>query len=159
MSVWKPYTNTLDNIRMPEVVVTTNGQRIAVERSLNDVMSFGHVIHVAENGTVTDGDDMPAKIYGNEVVYLILDDDGQSLDDDYQDIYAGWSAFTAGYTSQHGYRGPTMHSCESIGGRLARDILTTPGYYVAVVVDGEYADDRDTDGEDVNIGWAVLRHE
>jgi hypothetical protein len=37
-----------------------------------------------------------------------------------------------GYSGQYGYSGPVMHPSEFIGGGMARDILATPGTYVAV---------------------------
>lgn len=133
----------------------TNTQSIeATPDNLNDLMSFGHVIRVHEDGTVTEPRNVPA----NEVIDLVLDADGQSLDDDYEDVYSGWAPFTAGYTSQHGYSGPTMHAGESIGGRLAYDILNTPGDYVAVIVDGIPAE-GESDDSDLAIGWAVLRRD
>lgn len=120
--------------------------------SLNDRMEFGHVVRVHDDGTVTE----PRDIYGPEVVYQELDSDGQCVDDEIHELPAGWSLMTAGYTSQYGYNGPVMHACESIGGSLERDILATPGYYVAVVVDGlPYGEDETLDEDDLNIGWAV----
>lgn len=77
-------------------------------------------------------------------------------DDDTRDADAGegWE-FLTGYTGQHGYRGPVMHASEFIGGRMADDILSTPGIYVAVVV-GVLPDDADDDPEPA--GWAVARY-
>lgn len=61
----------------------------------------------------------------------------------------GWELMT-GYTGQYGYTGPMMHASEFVGGRLARDILATPGLYAVVTVtdmtSGELADE-----------WAVAR--
>src|SRR5690242_12998131 len=98
-----------------------------VTRDLDAVMEFGRVIRVHGDGTVTDNH---GDVDAPEGVYLRLNADGQSPDDDYEGSPEGWEPFTAGYTGQHGYGGPTMHRSEFIGGRLARDILSTPGYYV-----------------------------
>lgn len=117
---------------------------------LNARMEFGHVIRVHEDGTVSD----PADVHGPEIVYLQLDADGQSLDDDFIDVPDGWTPMR-GYTGQYGYNGPVMHSSEFIGGRMERDILSEPAFYVAVVVDGLPAED--SSDEDMNIGWAVFR--
>lgn len=51
-----------------------------------------------------------------------------------------WELLT-GYTGQHGYRGAVMHASEFIGGRMALDILNTPGIYVALAVECEPSDD------------------
>lgn len=65
-----------------------------------------------------------------------------------------WEAFSIGYTGQHGYNGAVMHSSEQLSGRLADDILTTPGTYVIVAVN-VLPDDNDTDPAPA--GWAVLK--
>ena len=103
---------------------------------LSDLMDFDHVIQVHPDGTVTEPDD----VYAPEL-------DGGTV----QMGYGKWSLL-AGYTGQYSYNGPIMHSSEFIGGRLARDILDTPGMYVAVVV---WADDPN----DEPAGWAVAFRE
>lgn len=62
----------------------------------------------------------------------------------------GWTLLS-GFTGQYGYRGPVMHASETIGGGLARHILSTPGDYAVATVD-----DIDT-GEPS--GWVVLYRE
>ena len=57
----------------------------------------------------------------------------------------GWEFFSRGYTGQHGYNGPEMHQSEYLGGRLADDILATPGEYAVVGVN--YDCDEDMCGE------------
>lgn len=109
---------------------------------LGKLMEFDHVIQVHDDGSVTDGPD--------GVHAPTLQD--ERLDD------PAWSFFSAGYTAQHAYRGPIMHNSELIGGKLAEDILSIPGIYVAVVAnwspeDGDCADECDCDVE----GWAVVR--
>lgn len=49
-----------------------------------------------------------------------------------------------------------MHASEFIGGDLERHILSNPGLYVAVVVDGLRTEETD---DDDNIGWAVAYKE
>jgi hypothetical protein len=112
--------------------------------NLNAIMSFDHPIRVHDDGTVTDGLD---GIYAP----TLCDDE---LDD------SQWEFFSTGYTGQYGYRGPIMHNSEFIGGRLADDILSTPGVYAAVVADwscGEDSDDCEDSGCDHAEGWAVVR--
>jgi hypothetical protein len=121
---------------------------------LNDVMGFSHVIRVHHDGTaVTE----PRQSGMPEMVYQQLDSDGQCVDDTIQGLPADWSLMT-GYTRQQGYNGPVMNSGDVIGGRMASDILSTPGVYVAVVVNGLPAytgPECDDDLETPNIGWAV----
>lgn len=107
---------------------------------LSDAMDFEHVITVHDDGTFGDG---PAGLYAPTVLDV---GDGARPDDPV------WELLT-GYTGQHGYNGPVMHPSEYIGGRMARDILDTPGVYVAVVV---YADDEPDGPEPA--GWAVARY-
>lgn len=130
---------------------------MTIYRKVNDV-EFDHVFTVMSGGTITDG---PSGIYAPS------SHDGE-LDG------SGWEYFTHGYTGQYGYRGPIMHASEFIGGRLERDILSTPGIY-AVVADypnthefdgpdgpfaecrecGFYPADHPADSAD---GWAVVRY-
>lgn len=84
---------------------------------LNDRMEFDHVIHVHEDGTITDAEG----VYAPDVY-----EDADTIGD-------GWSLMN-GYSGQDRYSGPHMHASEFIGGAMERDILATPGYYVAVVV-------------------------
>jgi hypothetical protein len=123
--------------------------------TLNSVMEFGHLIQVHDDGTVTE----PWLLITPETVYQQLDSDGQCIDNEVQNLPDGWSLMN-GYSGQYGYSGPVMHTSESIGGRMADDILSTPGFYVAVVVDGLPAytgPECDDDLETPNIGWAVAR--
>lgn len=108
---------------------------------LNDTMSFDHVIEVREDGSVIHR----ADLYAPES----YDDGAAGID------FAGAKGWTPlnGYSGQDSYSGPIMHASEYIGGIMARDILDTPGIYVAVVV----TDLDDIDGEPS--GWAVLRYD
>jgi hypothetical protein len=94
---------------------------------LNDVMQFDHVIRVWPGGLITEPMGEP---YAPEV-----SDNGESVSEP-------WSLMT-GYSGQYRYSGPCMHASEYIGGRIARDILAQPGWYVALVAE---ADSCDSDG-------------
>jgi hypothetical protein len=96
----------------------TIGRRVTPD-TLNEIMEFDHVIRVHADGTVTAEE-------GTYAPELHTSDDGE--------IYVfeeGWTLLT-GYSGQDRYSGPGMHPSEYIGGRMATDILSTPGVYVAV---------------------------
>lgn len=96
-------------------------------RELNDVMEFDHVVRVHDDGTVSDSDT-------HDIWAPDLSDDEL---DEYSHIESqpkGWRLMN-GYSGQYGYSGPLMHQSEFIGGRMARDIMATPGLYVALVND------------------------
>lgn len=105
------------------------------ELSLNDRMEFDHVVRVHSDETVTDEPGEFAPEFYPE---------GEYTDEAY--VSQGWELMR-GYTGQYGYNGPCMHPSEFIGGGLARDILETPGVYVAVA----WLDDEGGDC------WAVAR--
>jgi hypothetical protein len=84
--------------------------------ALSDLMEFDSPVTVHEDGTVTTG---PRDLYAPTLYDDALDSDGWELLD--------------GYSGQYGYGGPIMHPSEFIGGGMARDILSEPGTYVAVV--------------------------
>ncbi len=67
----------------------------------------------------------------------------------------GWRLMT-GYSGQHQYAGPWMHQSEFIGGRMAEDILATPGFYAAIYpsVSSELAEDDPERSEEADT-WAV----
>ena len=93
-------------------------------KPLNDLMEFDHVIRVNEDGSVSD--DFVA--YAPEV-YPAYHADGSDYVSD------GWELMR-GYTGQYGCAGSAhMHNSEFIGGRMERDILGTPGFYCAVILD------------------------
>ena len=127
----------------------------ATTKNLNDIMEFDHVIEVHPDGTVTDG---PRGIYAPERLEHGEGPDGKV---DPYGMLGDWTLITTGYSGQYGYGGPIMHNSELIGGRLAEDILSTPGLYVALVCywpdDPDTADeDRDAGGDYIE-GWAVAR--
>lgn len=116
--------------------------------ALRKVMEFDHVIHVDEDGTVTDAEGQYAPD-----VDVDTDSDGQILDHHEKAMIEsvrsqGWELMT-GYTGQYCYHGPIMHPSEFIGGRLAEAILEDPGYYVSVSVE--------TDNPEEPAGWAIAR--
>jgi hypothetical protein len=125
-----------------------------ITRELDEIMSFGHLIRVNEDGTITED---VWYVHTPESVHVDTDADGSILGIHTQNLIdeqqrEGWSFFTKGYSSQDRYTGPVMHECEAIGNRLERDILAQPGYYVAVSV--EVYDDPEHPA-----GWAVLYRE
>ncbi len=122
---------------------TTTPRRVSLD-TLTDVMEFDVVIEVHPDCTVSERPDL----YAPE-----LNDDELSP--------SGWTLLD-GYSGQDRYSGPIMHPSEYIGGRMARDILSTPGVYVSLVAyyttgpDGEPLDD---DEGNVVDGWAVARRD
>lgn len=122
---------------------------IPTDGDMNDAMVFGLVIYSDGRGNVWQCPDVDGP---SELVLLRLDDDGQSTDDvPLEPLPDGWE-FLTGWTGQYGYSGMVMHSSEYVGGRLARHIRETAGYYVCLVVDG-IADGVDAESEP--IGWAI----
>lgn len=87
--------------------------------ALSDLMEFDHPITVHADGRITDG---PAGVYAPDLLDVI----------DAADFQSDTWELMSGYSGQDRYAGPIMHDSEFIGGGLARDILTTPGTYVAV---------------------------
>jgi len=146
---------------------TENTPSPVTEDTLNSFMEFDHVIRVLPGGAVTH--DTPG-VYAPESLDMEVDGDGQSIHADDSDIKgqaksAGWELLT-GYTGQYSYNGPGMHPSEFIGGGLARHILETPGYYVALTVevmcpgapeDADTLEDNSCDCEPA--GWAVAYRE
>lgn len=111
----------------------SEGLKVTAE-NLNSVMEFDHVIRVNADGTVTDRvEDAP---YFDEALRCYLTDPETWLWETEVNLPEGWHLMN-GYSGQHGYSGPEMHVSEFIGGRMARDILETPGDYVALVVESD----------------------
>lgn len=109
---------------------------------LSEVMDFDHVVQVHDDGTVTSA----TGIYAPSL-------------DQWEDETGVWTEeldssewrLLSGYTGQYGHNGPMMHASEFIGGRMADDILSAPGYYVAI-----YPSCTDAAGETVEAdSWAV----
>jgi hypothetical protein len=114
----------------------------ASRQTLSNVMEFDHVIRVHGDGTVSDGIDTP---WAPEVTMTVADPRHPFVDSQHG-LPVPWSLVN-GYSGQYGYAGPIMHASEFIGGRMADDILSTPGLYVAVTV-------TCVDDDDI-AGWAV----
>ena len=124
--------------------------------NLNDAMEFYHVIRVDAAGNVTDS---PEDVYCEGWVQSVLTDPETDLWEDEFNLPEGWQLMT-GYTGQYGYNGPVMHSSEFIGGGMARDILETPGDYVALVVESDcgYTQEHCSEETGCNCepaGWVV----
>lgn len=100
--------------------------------ALASAMQFDHVIEIRHVGDVAEIVDR-SDVYAPELFESELPN--------------GWDFASAGYTGQQG-GGNIMHDSEYIGGRLAQDILSEPGVYVAVV--NNYCDG---DME----GWAIAK--
>ena len=91
---------------------------------LSAIADFDHPFTVSDNGTLSDAHDVYApEVHHSDVHDISIDSAG----------YAEWEALT-GYTGQYSYNGAVMHASEFLGGRLADDILATPGTYVVTVV-------------------------
>lgn len=126
--------------------------------NLNAYMENGTVIRVNLDGTVDVRPDDVAHVPW-DILVGTLDSDGTCTPSFDAEILAElpehWEPMR-GYTGQYGADSESfiMHESEFIGGGLARDILATPGLYVAIVVDG-MTDDEDAETEPV--GWLVAR--
>lgn len=110
---------------------------------LNGVMEFDHVIRVEADGTVSDVEES----YYFDVTSYLTDVETYHWETQ-TTLPDGWSLMD-GYSGQHGYSGPEMHVSEFIGGGMARDILKTPGLYVALTVEadcGYKMEDCEADG-------------
>lgn len=108
--------------------------------ALNKIMEFEHVIMVHEDETVST---QVTGLWAPEVT-MDVDSDGQATSE--PETEGPWSLLT-GWTGQCGYNGAHMRSSEFVGGHLARHILETPGFWVAVTV-------SPSDGSEPD-GWAL----
>lgn len=118
-------------------------------RNLNEFVEFDSPFTVDEDGIVE---------------FAAPDIYAPSLYDDELDSEK-WEFFSTGYTGQDSYHGPIMHNSEFIGGRLAEDILSTPGTYVALV--SYYSPEQwaeslgltleQAEDEDRVEGWAIAK--
>lgn len=131
-----------------------------MERSLNDIMEFDHVIKVNKDLTI-DESTTDVNPYFELYCYLVDVETWEWSGDEelISSLPAGWTLLS-GFTGQYSYNGPVMHPSEFIGGGLERHIRETPGYYVALVVEsdcGYKMDNCDPEsGCDCEpAGWAV----
>ena len=114
----------------------TNRRNVTPD-TLNEAMDFDSVIYSHGDGTVSDAHTMRSPY-----VYIAEQEDGtwvgEALDEPWELV--------------DGFSGPYMHASEYVGGGLARHILETAGYYVAVVVTPVPLDEcEDVDSDE----WAV----
>ena len=107
----------------------SEGQKVTTE-NLNSVMEFDHCIEVKADGTVADRNDIYSEMF--EVTSVLKDADAFLWETEVS-LPEGWRLMN-GYSGQDRYSGPEMHVSEFIGGRMARDILETPGTYIALEV-------------------------
>ena len=112
--------------------------------TLDQAIDFDCPFEVHEDGTVTKVTDL----YAPEVYYLEDTNNNGDVEVDNDRWYPLY-----GYSSQHMYRGPIMHPSESVGGRMAQELLDNPGIYVVTTV--MCFMDEDDDDYDI-AGWIVL---
>lgn len=112
---------------------------------LSEHMEFDHVIFSFGNGRIADVVGIWAPSFTQ------FQEHGAWTEAENDDPDSPWSLMH-GYTGQHGYSGPWMHESEFIGGRMARDILSTPGLFVAIYP-SLIANDPEEDSEADT--WAV----
>jgi len=71
-----------------------------------------------------------------------------------------WEAVSYGWTGQHGYRGPVMHSSEFVGAGIAEDLTDAerfdPGTIFVMCVVEVLPEEGETDQEPA--GWIMLRY-
>lgn len=127
-----------------------------VTQTLNEIMQFDRVVLV-KDGTVTEVD-----IDSPDMLYVQLDSDGQMIGSDARDgvdvlvdsPLHGWTPLQGHCGAQgEGPKSFIQHSSEFIAGGLEDRILSNPGYYVAVLVDGM---EDEPSGDDTLVGWTVL---
>lgn len=117
--------------------------------TLNSIMEFDHVIYVHEDGSLSE----PPNVWAPEL-HAVSDLDGQHTAQTDPDLHMqarmqGWTLLT-GWSGQFRYSGPCMHQSEYVGGRLAEHVLSTPGFWVVVVV---------TEDDDEASSWAIAHRE
>lgn len=123
------------------VVGQTQDGRTIIESSLEGVHAPEVTLWVAENGGGV----------GAEEIDNVAWNEPQEV----------WEAVN-GYSGQQSYRGPTMHSGEFVGGRMAEDVLADAGG-VYVVTTVECVPNWDATEEETNdagnnpAGWMLLK--
>lgn len=110
-----------------EAVVSKNKPTID---TLDSLIEFGIPFAITDegdlDGDVSDPFIADVEVHVNDID--VLDRNGRSWAAPY-----GWDTLR-GYSGQHGYAEAIMHPSEQLAGHLARDILSTPGYYCLVQV-------------------------
>lgn len=140
-----------------------------MDQKIRDLMQFDHVVAVMPDGRVIDTDEHfnLLDVHAPEVV---MDYDGPFADAQLSkqhdaDMVAylksqGWEVLN-GYSGQHSYSGPVMHTSEFIGGALEERIREEPGFWVALTVDIHPKEDdpeyNNGSGESDAVGWIVAR--
>lgn len=115
---------------------------------LNGVMEIDHVVEITPGRNLVERPD----IYAPD---LHIEEDADGQYDGEPILDEGWTLLD-GYSGQYLYAGPLMHSSEFIGGGLARDILDTPGIYVALACYSLVPEGCEDDGPHM---WAVARRD
>jgi hypothetical protein len=105
--------------------------------SLSRDVEFDQVFEVHADGSVTIRHDLYAP----------------DLTDGELESRSGWTLVN-GYSGQDRYSGPIMHVSEYLGGRMAQDVLDTPGIYA--MIPAYYSNEDGDESEPWTIdGWAV----
>lgn len=142
-----------------------------MDQPIRDLMQFDHVVAVMPDGRVIDTDER-FNLLDEHAPEVVIDYEGSFADaqiskDHDADMVEylksqGWEVLS-GYSGQHGYSGPIMHTSEFIGGALEERIREEPGFWVALTVeihpsenDPEH-EDNDGSGESEYVGWIVAR--
>jgi hypothetical protein len=98
-------------------------------------------------------EDAPRGIYAPSVYHQDGPDDVMIESDD-------WEAVSYGWTGQHGYPGPVMHSSEFVGAGIAEDLSDAerfdPGTIFVMTVVEVIADEGEEDQEPA--GWIMLKY-
>lgn len=116
--------------------------------TLDDMVEFDSPFLINGDGTAELSGNFAPNVYGEQ---------GQNDPEIEASPKKGWE-FMRGYTGQYGYNGPEMHTSEFLGGRMAEDIVNTPGEYAVVAV--QYLCDEFCgfcDDETHLESWAVIR--
>lgn len=129
--------------------------------NLNSKVEFDSPFRVV--GTLDDGrtviENRLENVYAPEV-HLYVDREGSGVGD--EEIGSeDWTAVN-GYSGQHGYRGPTMHDSEFLGGRMAEDVLEdVGGIYTLVTVEcmpnWEASEEELDEVRNNSAGWMLLK--
>ena len=126
-------------------------RRSVTTETLNNEMSFEHVVYSHGDGTVSDVSASTRDGWAPEVIEFETAPGMWEIEctDSEWELLSGWSG-------QYGYSGPGMHASEFLGGALAQHIIDTPGLYAATVpavLPLEEEDDTDADT------WVIAHRE
>jgi hypothetical protein len=133
--------------------------RIVTVDTLDGTAEWDYPFRIEPGGVYTDG---LAGVHEPDV-YVDCDADGSMLPQAVERLAAdlrgqGWEP--VGTSGQQG-GGWVMHASEYLGGRLADEVISTPGVYVLVEVRGLYTDEVDearaAELDESPIGWTLLR--